>query len=69
MVHIIASTIVFRAIFAVFAISLHFVEHNLNERTIAERSHRTEYVFSYMFCILFSILYDSCESDPCRGEP
>lgn len=68
-VHIVASTVVLCAILAVFAISLDLVQQNVNERTIAERSRRTGYVFFYMSCILFSILYDSYESDPCRGEP
>ena len=68
-VHVVASTVVLCAILAVFAISLNLVQQNVDERTIAERSRRTGYVFFYMFCILFSILYDSYESDPYRGEP
>ena len=44
-------------------------QHSVDERTIAERSRRTGCAFFYRSCILFSISYDSYESDPCRWEP
>ena len=44
-------------------------QHSVDARTIAGMSRRTEYAFFYMFCILFSIWYDSYESDLYRGEP